>query len=190
MNTSSGRAVSSAPAAQQQAALQQVTQQQAVRPPGAQLPAAPTLATLQPVPPSLVVKIVMGPMTRVLNPIIVKFAGRRRFHMAAQIRHVGRRSGREYLTPVSARRSGDVVLIALTFGNQSDWSQNVRAAGGCSLRLEGADYRATAPEFLSPAEAAPYLKSAFSPLERAGLRILRIKQLLCLHIEPAASRLT
>jgi deazaflavin-dependent oxidoreductase (nitroreductase family) len=153
--------------------------------PAARLSGARPPAVLQPVRPSPVVKFVMGPMTRVLNPMIVKLAGRRRFHMAAQIRHVGRRSGREYVTPVSARRSGDEVLIALTFGNQSDWSKNVRAAGGCSLRLEGSDYRATNPEFLSPAEAAPYLVSAFSLLERVSLRMLRVKQFLCLHIEPA-----
>jgi deazaflavin-dependent oxidoreductase (nitroreductase family) len=141
-------------------------------------------AALRPVPPSLVVRIVMGPMTRVLNPLIVRFAGRRRFRMAAQIRHAGRRSGREYVTPVSARRTGDLALIALTFGNQSDWSRNVRAAGGCWLRLDGADYRATQPEFLSLAEAAPYLRSAFSRFERAGFLMLGIKQFLCLRIEP------
>ena len=94
---------------------------------------------LEPAGPSLIVKIVMRPMTKILNPLIVKLAGRRHFHMAAQIRHVGRRSGRTYTTPVSARRSGNAVLIALTFGNQSDWSRNVRSAGGASIRIEGED---------------------------------------------------
>jgi hypothetical protein len=86
-----------------------------------------TAGTPPPVGPSLIVKIVMRPLTKMLNPLIVKLAGRRHFHMAARIRHVGRRSGRTYTTPVSARRSGDVVVIALTFGNQSDWSRNVRS---------------------------------------------------------------
>jgi hypothetical protein len=35
---------------------------------------------------------------------------------------------------------GDVILIALTFGNQSDWSRNVRAAGGCTIWINGPDY--------------------------------------------------
>ena len=73
-------------------------------------------------------------MTKMLNPLIVKLAGRRHFRMAAQIRHVGRRSGRTYTTPVSARRTGDMVAIALTFGNQSDWSRNIRSAGGGAIR--------------------------------------------------------
>jgi hypothetical protein len=47
---------------------------------------------LEPVGPSPIVKIVMRPMTKMLNPLIVKLAGGRHFGMAAQIRHVGRRS--------------------------------------------------------------------------------------------------
>jgi F420H(2)-dependent quinone reductase len=106
-----------------------------------------TAGTLEPVGPSPVVKIVIRPMTKVLNPLIVKLAGRRHFRMAAQVRHVGRRSGRTYTTPVSARRSGDMVMIALTFGNQSDWSRNLRSAGGGSVRIEGQDYQVTQPQF-------------------------------------------
>jgi hypothetical protein len=89
------------------------------------------------------------------------------------------------MTPVGARRSGDIVVIPLTFGNRSDWSQNVRAAGGCSLRLNGRDYDATGPEFLSPQEAWPLVRAAFSPLERASFRMLGIRQFMRLHIVPA-----
>ena len=141
--------------------------------------------TLEPVGPSLIVKIVMRPMTKVLNPLIVKLAGRRHFHMAAQIRHVGRRSGRTYITPVSARRSGDTVLIALTFGNQSDWSRNVRSAGGGSIRIEGEDFDVTQPQVMSRQEAKPLVQSAFSPLERAGFRMLGIKQVMVLRVASA-----
>ena len=138
--------------------------------------------TPEPVPPALVVRIVMRPMTRLLNPLIRKLAGRRHFRMAALVRHVGRRSGRSYLAPVTARRAGDVVLIALTFGNGSDWSRNVRAAGGCSIRLEGNDYEATQPELLSREEAKPYIRSAFGLMERAGVRMLGIRQFMRLHV--------
>jgi deazaflavin-dependent oxidoreductase (nitroreductase family) len=138
---------------------------------------------LEPVAPSLAVRIVLRPMTRMLNPLVGRLAGRRHFRMAAQIRHVGRRSGRPYMTPAAARLSGDVIVIPLTFGNRSDWSQNVRAAGGCSIRLNGQDYDATQPEFVGPREAL--VRSAFSPLERASFRLLGIKQLLRLQVSPA-----
>src|SRR5262245_12820185 len=145
-----------------------------------------TVGTLEPVGPSLIVKIGMRQITKILNPLIVKPAGRRHFHMAAQIRHVGRRSGRTYTTPVSARRSGDMVVIALTFGNQSDWSRNLRSAGGGSIRIEGQDYQVTQPQFISRRHAKPLVQAAFSPLERAGFRMLGIKQVIVLRIAPAA----
>lgn len=144
-----------------------------------------TAGTVEPVGPSLIVKIVMRPMTKVLNPLIVKLAGRRHFHMAAQIQHVGRRSGRTYMTPVSARRSGDMVVIALTFGNQSDWSRNVRSAGGGTIRIEGQDYHVTQPRVMSRQEAGPLVRAAFSPTERASLRMLGIKQVMSLRVTSA-----
>jgi deazaflavin-dependent oxidoreductase (nitroreductase family) len=134
-----------------------------------------------PVRPSLFVRIVFGPMTRVLNPVIVKLAGRRHVRFAAQIRHTGRRSGRQYVTPASARLAGDTFIIPLTFGNQSDWSRNVLAAGGCSIRLNGADYRAVRPRLADRQEARQVAGSAFSAMERTMFRMLGIRQFLLLQ---------
>jgi deazaflavin-dependent oxidoreductase (nitroreductase family) len=135
-----------------------------------------------PVPPSIIVKILMRPMTKLLNPIIGRFAGTRHFSMAAQIRHHGRRSGRAYMTPVTAKLAGDAIWIALTFGNQSDWSRNVRATGGCTVRLGGEDYLADTPQFINRADAGPGLRTAFKPIERAMFRLLGIKQFLRLRV--------
>jgi deazaflavin-dependent oxidoreductase (nitroreductase family) len=147
--------------------------------------AAATPGPLKPVPPSRFVKLVMGPLTKMLNPLIVKRAGRPHFRMAARLTHTGRRSGRTYVTPVGARRAGDLVLIPLTFGNTSDWTRNVLAAGGCSLRLEGIDYQATAPVLLSREAADSYVRAAFGRLERASMRMLGIQQILRLSVVPA-----
>lgn len=137
-----------------------------------------------PVAPS---RFVVRPMTKVLNPLIVRFAGRRHFPMAAQIQHVGRRSGKAYVTPATARVHGDVILIALTFGNQSDWSRNVRAAGGCTIRINGRDYHATNPELPNREDAGTSSSPTFSPVERAGFRLLGIRQFMRLHAVPAGS---
>ena len=141
--------------------------------PGTQAPAV--------VRPSRLVAMVMGPLTKVLNPVMRKLAGRRHVMMAAQIRHVGRRSGRAYVTPAGARLTGDTFVIPLTFGNTSDWSRNVRAAGGCEIRLDGTDYRAVQPEFADRDQAAPVVRAAFGPVERAMFRMLGIRQYLLLH---------
>jgi deazaflavin-dependent oxidoreductase (nitroreductase family) len=147
-------------------------------------PAPAPLGTLPPVAPSLLVRVAMRPMTRVLNPLIARLAGRRRFPMAAQLRHTGRSSGRPYVTSVGARISGDAAVIPLTFGNQSDWSKNVRAAGGCSIRVNGQDYQATEPEFLYRQAAGPLLAETFSPVVRASFRMLGISQYLTLRVVP------
>ena len=97
--------------------------------------------TLYPVGPSLIVRVVMAPLTKMLNPPVARLAGRRRFRMAAQIHHVGRRSGKPYVTSVGARVHKGTVLIPLTFGNRSDWARNVYRAGECSVRVKGTDYQ-------------------------------------------------
>src|SRR5258708_7982782 len=88
------------------------------------------LSELHPVTPSRgkrhgdasrLVRLVMRPMTRVLNPLLRRVAGRRFFSMAAQIGHRGRHSGLLYITPVSARPIADGFVVPLTFGDRSDW---------------------------------------------------------------------
>jgi len=143
--------------------------------------------TVAPVEPVLFVKLVVRPLTRILNPLIVRLAGRRHFRMAAQIHHVGRRSGRSYVTPAGARLYGEVIMIPLTFGNRSDWSRNVTAAGGCPIRLDGRDYQASQPEFVALEQARELIRPMFSPLERASFRLLGIRQFMVLHAVPASS---
>ena len=142
---------------------------------------APDTQALEVVRPSRLVAVVMAPLTKVLNPVMRKLAGRRHVMMAAQIRHVGRRSGRPYVTPAGARLTGDTFVIPLTFGNTSDWSRNVRAAGGCEIRLDGTDYRAVQPELADRDQAAPLIRAAFGPVERTMFRMLGIRQYLLLR---------
>jgi deazaflavin-dependent oxidoreductase (nitroreductase family) len=70
----------------------------------------------------------------VTNPVARVVAGR--LPGFGIITHVGRRSGREYHTPVNVfRRSGGFV-VALTYGG-GDWVENVLAAGEAELRTRG-----------------------------------------------------
>lgn len=137
---------------------------------------------IAPVGPALIVRLLLGPTSRMLNPLVGKLAGRRHFPMAAQIHHVGRRSGNRYMTSVGARVGGDIVLIPLTFGNRSDWARNVYATGTCSVRLNGRDYHAVRPQFLGAADAAPLVRTAFNPVERFAFRVLGVKQFMRLQL--------
>jgi deazaflavin-dependent oxidoreductase (nitroreductase family) len=51
--------------------------------------------------------------------------------------HRGRRTGRQYRTPVSVFRSGPDLVVALTYGPRCDWVRNVTAAGECDLEDHG-----------------------------------------------------
>jgi len=132
--------------------------------------------------PSLTVRVVMKPLTKLLNPLVAAFAGRHHFPMAAQIHHVGRRTGKPYVTSVGARVYDGIALIPLTFGNVSDWARNVYAAGDCSVRVNGAEYRAFAPQFVTAADAAPLTRPMFSVVERLIFRVLGIQQFMQLHV--------
>jgi deazaflavin-dependent oxidoreductase (nitroreductase family) len=68
----------------------------------------------------------------VTNKVLVHLAGHGPF---IELEHVGRRSGRVYRVPLNAFRTGDTVTFALTYGPRVDWLRNVRAAGGCPVRL-------------------------------------------------------
>jgi deazaflavin-dependent oxidoreductase (nitroreductase family) len=136
------------------------------------------------VEPSRVAKLVLGPMTRVLNPVIRKLAGHRYFPTVGLVCHVGRRSGKFYVTPVGAHVDAvGTILVPLTFGNTSDWVRNVRAAGQCAVRLGGHQYHAVRPQFVEWSDFRPLVRAAFNPVMRVSFRLLGIQQFLRLQTE-------
>ncbi|MBV9384653.1 MAG: nitroreductase family deazaflavin-dependent oxidoreductase [Streptosporangiaceae bacterium] len=137
---------------------------------------------LEPVPPSRLVRVIIRPLTKVLNPVMAKVTGRRHFGGAARLTHRGRRSGKPYVAIVGAHLTGDTAVIPLTFGNTSDWVRNVRAAGGCTIRLNGADYTLADPESRSAEDARPLVRAAFNPLFRAVFPALGIREFLVLRV--------
>ena len=139
-----------------------------------------TASTYQPIGPSVIVRWVMAPMTKVLNPLVRLLAGRPHFFMAGLVHHVGRRSGKQFVTPVGARYNEGSIVIPLTFGSRSDWCRNVLANGGCAIRTAGRDYEARDPAVLGRAQARPAVRATFNPLERAAFRMLGIRQFMVL----------
>jgi deazaflavin-dependent oxidoreductase (nitroreductase family) len=135
--------------------------------------------------PSTFVRIVMKPMTTIFNPVIRRVAGRRHFNMAAKIDHRGRRTGRSYMTPVTARLSGDHFWVSLTFGPDSDWCRNVRAAGQCTIRWQGQDYHAVRPVVVDRPVALGAAGKAFKRREKAMMKAIGVKQFLRLDVDEA-----
>jgi deazaflavin-dependent oxidoreductase (nitroreductase family) len=113
------------------------------------------------------------------NRLTGRFAG----HLPgfAIVIHRGRRSGKEYRTPVNAFRTADGYRIALTYSPDSDWTRNVRAAHGCTLIVRGRQVILHAPQlFTDPTNAwAP-------PVVRLILNRVGVTQSLVLF-EPRAN---
>jgi deazaflavin-dependent oxidoreductase (nitroreductase family) len=149
--------------------------------------ATPGPGGLELVGPAPFVAHVVRPMTKVFNPVVRKFAGRRRFMMAAQIHHVGRKSGRSYVTPATARRAGDLIVVPLSFGSKSDWVRNVLAAGGCEIRLGGHDYVGTDARLVTLADARPVLETAYTRSQLRLMTKLGIQQVLYLDAAPSTN---
>lgn len=75
----------------------------------------------------------------ILNRLMRKFADAR-YGPVAVVRHVGRRSGKPYETPIFAFPITDGFMVVLTYGPEVDWYRNVLAAGQCGLRWHHKDY--------------------------------------------------
>ncbi|MDD7965435.1 nitroreductase family deazaflavin-dependent oxidoreductase [Actinomycetospora lemnae] len=94
----------------------------------------------------------------VLNPLMLRLAGRRHWY-AARIEHVGRRSGRAYATPVAARPVPDGFALPLPYGRDTDWCLNLLAAGGGAVTFDGRRRTVTAPRVVPAAQVT----ESFSP---------------------------
>ena len=83
------------------------------------------------------------------------------------ITHIGRKSGRTLSNPVNVFRTSGGFLIALTYGPNSQWVQNVLAAGSAELETRRAKYRLS-----NPAVVHDPTRRRFPLIVRTVLRII------------------
>ena len=112
------------------------------------------------------------------NAIFLKFAGKR-FRAYSILKHIGRKSGREYLTPVTAYPLGDGFVVALLYGDGAnvDWCRNVMTTGKCTLKTLGQEYMLERPEIIPASQAL----QAYPLFLRLYLVSRRIQQFLWVH---------
>jgi deazaflavin-dependent oxidoreductase (nitroreductase family) len=70
------------------------------------------------------------------------------------ILHRGRRSGRQYRTPVMAFKLDRTFVIALLYGEESQWLRNLRAAGGGYVIRGGRTFKVAEPRVIDTPDAA------------------------------------
>lgn len=110
------------------------------------------------------------------NPRQLKSAGTPGAN-ASILRHTGRKSGKQYQTPVTATRTVDGFVIGLPYGANTDWLKNVAANGSTTLVYQGNSYQCDEPKVIPSTEAAPF----FSARERRILRLMGVEECLRLH---------
>jgi deazaflavin-dependent oxidoreductase (nitroreductase family) len=110
-----------------------------------------------------------------VNPQQMRTAGTPGAH-AAVLRHVGRRSGRRYETPVTAVPTDDGFVVALVYGQGTDWLRNVLAAGSATLVHEGRTHQVDHPEVVPFSTQA----SRFRDDEQL-LRLFHVEHCVRLH---------
>ena len=121
----------------------------------------------------------------VTNPVMVRWFSGRSTH-AALVQHVGRRSGRTYVTPVTAHRSGDTIIVPLPYGTQVDWLRNVQAAGSGVVKLENRSFVVDEPEVVPLTSVKPLLP----PFVTRIVQLHDTEDALCLHVVGATERLS
>lgn len=111
-----------------------------------------------------------------LNRLTVRMA-RSGFGPFALVRHVGRRSGRLYETPLLLARLGDDFVAELTYGPSVAWYRNVVAAGRCTVLEHGVEHEIDRVSECDPSVGL----HAFGNPAALVLRLLRRRDFRILH---------
>ena len=88
----------------------------------------------------------------VINPVIRHVAGR--LPPFSLLEHRGRKSGRDYQTPIMVFPPGNDLIVALTYGPTTDWAQNVIATGCCGIEYRHRHIALTNPRIVHQAPSA------------------------------------
>jgi len=119
---------------------------------------------------------IFGLFTPILNRLVTRIAGKRHVPLYVLLRHLGRRSGREYATPVVGMRVPGGFAIPMAFGEGADWYRNIIASGGATIRQDGSEHHLVDPVTIDPDSA----ESPFPGWQRPVFRALGIRRFLFL----------
>jgi len=122
------------------------------------------------------VQRVLRRVTRLTRPLALRSAGKHGSNTSV-VRHVGRRSGRTYDTPVVVVEQGDGFLIALPYGDRTDWVKNILAQSSATVITDGRACEVDRPEVIPMTEATAF----FRPKEQRLQRRFRVESALRVH---------
>jgi len=110
---------------------------------------------------------------RAMKPLVLRSAGQAGSPTAV-VEHLGRTTGRRYDTPVVATPTDEGFVIALPYGQNTDWLKNVLSAGCATIRFEGASHDIDHPEVVEIQKVEDH----FAPKERRQHRRFAVREAL------------
>jgi deazaflavin-dependent oxidoreductase (nitroreductase family) len=116
---------------------------------------------------------------RVFNPRQMATAGQPGA-FAQILRHTGRTSGRTFETPLGIEPTDDGFVIALVYGNDTQWLRNVLAAGRAEVVRDDVCYEVERPELVSVKDVIGF----FKPSDRRLFGLFGVEK--CLRLYHAA----
>ena len=112
----------------------------------------------------------------VLNPRQMSTAGQPGA-FAQVLRHTGRVSGQTYETPLGIEPTDDGFVIALVYGNDTQWLKNVLAAGHAEVVHDSVTYAVERPEVVPVEQALDF----FEPSDRRLFGLFGVDSCLRLY---------
>ena len=122
------------------------------------------------------VQATLRKITHATRPLAMRRAGTAGSNTSF-IRHIGRRTGRSYETPIVVVQHDDGFLIALPYAERTDWMKNVLANGAATVVTNGQAYEVCRPQVVPMSEAT----SHFRPKEQKLHRRFHVDSCLQLH---------
>lgn len=111
----------------------------------------------------------------ILGPLLTKLPG------FGVLVHTGRKTGRQYRTPVNLFAYGGGYVIALTYGPKTEWVRNVLASGGCIVEQRGRTLHLTQPRLFHDEDG----RAVPAPV-RVVLGMIRVNDYLELQVVDGA----
>lgn len=108
---------------------------------------------------------------RFLNPRQLDTAGQPDA-FAGVLQHMGRTSGKAYETPLGIEPTDDGFVIAMVYGERTQWSRNVLARGSATIIKDGVTYQVDRPEIVPMADAIGF----FSATDQRMFSLFSVEQ--------------
>jgi len=116
-------------------------------------------------------------VNRVVNPWLIREGiGSMSRGEIGLLEHVGRATGIVRVSPIHPVRTSDGFRVIVPLGGESQWAQNVLAAGHCRLEIDGVVHELDEPRLVEPTEVTTIPSTAANVMAWFGFRYLLLHQ--------------